>query len=235
MAEGATETRHSAGKPRRRVQTPASITNPAWSCTRPRGAKRASSSRLSLATSAASALSPGGQTADFAVPRLLAPFAPLSLSWSGAQRDQESRPRRVDRRPDAAAGQRTARRVLRQRARVRLLAPVRSARAPVRHYLQMLRGLAEARQDVTLRRFEMQLLREVGYEVSARSSARMASRSTRWRTIVPAGGRRPPVWRRLSATRKGVFGIRRHAAGDGTRGIRRCARRFRSERRCCAS
>jgi DNA repair protein RecO (recombination protein O) len=96
---------------------------------------------------------------------LLAPFAPLALSWSG--RNEIKNLVRVEwvggltpLRGDALLAAFYANELL-----VRLLARADPHERLFDSYLQLLRGLAAARQDVTLRAFEMELLREVGYAV----------------------------------------------------------------------
>ncbi|HQR22897.1 MAG TPA: DNA repair protein RecO [Burkholderiaceae bacterium] len=96
---------------------------------------------------------------------LLAPFAPISLSWSG--RADTKNLVRVEwvgglapLRGNALLAGFYANELL-----VRLLARSDPHERLFESYLQMLRGLAEERQDVTLRTFEMELLREVGYAV----------------------------------------------------------------------
>jgi DNA repair protein RecO (recombination protein O) len=96
---------------------------------------------------------------------LLAPFAPLALSWSG--RNEIKNLVRVEwvggltpLRGRALLAAFYANELL-----VRLLARADPHERLFDHYLQMLRGLADARQDATLRAFELELLREVGYAV----------------------------------------------------------------------
>jgi DNA repair protein RecO (recombination protein O) len=167
MAEGATETRHSAGKPRRRGtdarvdhQPGVVLHTTPWretsliveTFTRDYG-------RVGLV--ARGAKRPTSQFRG-----LLAPFAPLSLSWSG--RNEIKNLVRVEwiggltpLRGNALLAAFYANELV-----VRLLARADPHERLFDHYLRMLRGLAEARQDITLRVFEMQLLREVGYEVA---------------------------------------------------------------------
>jgi len=96
---------------------------------------------------------------------LLAPFAPLSFSWSG--RNEIKNLMRVEwvgglvpLRGNALLAAFYANELI-----VRLLARADPHEGLFESYLQLLRGLVEARQDVTLRTFELELLREVGYEV----------------------------------------------------------------------
>jgi DNA repair protein RecO (recombination protein O) len=96
---------------------------------------------------------------------LLAPFAPLALSWSG--RSEIRNLVRVEwvgglapLRGNALLAAFYANELI-----VRLLARADPHERLYEHYLQMLRGLGAARHDVTLRQFELELLREVGYAV----------------------------------------------------------------------
>ena len=96
---------------------------------------------------------------------LLAPFAPLALSWSG--RNEIKNLVRVEwvggltpLRGHALLAAFYANELL-----VRLLARADPHERLFDSYLQLLRGLVDIRQDVTLRAFEMDLLREVGYAV----------------------------------------------------------------------
>ena len=166
MAEGATDTLRSAGKPRRRGtdarvdhQPGVVLHTTPWretsliveTFTRDYG-------RVGLV--ARGAKRPTSQFRG-----LLAPFAPLSLSWSG--RNEIKNLVRVEwigglapLRGNALLAAFYANELV-----VRLLARADPHERLFDNYLQMLRGLAGARQDITLRMFEMQLLREVGYEV----------------------------------------------------------------------
>jgi DNA repair protein RecO (recombination protein O) len=167
MAEGATENVLSAGKPRRRGtdarvdhQPGVVLHSTPWretsliveAFTRDYG-------RVGLV--ARGAKRPTSQFRG-----LLAPFAPLSLSWSG--RNEIKNLVRVEwiggltpLRGNALLAAFYANELV-----VRLLARADPHERLFESYLEMLRGLAGARQDITLRLFEMQLLREVGYEVS---------------------------------------------------------------------
>jgi DNA repair protein RecO (recombination protein O) len=96
---------------------------------------------------------------------MLSPFAPLALSWSG--RNEIKNLVRVEwvgglapPRGNALLAAFYANELI-----VRLLARADPHERLYEHYLDMLRGLGEARQDVTLRMFELELLREVGYAV----------------------------------------------------------------------
>jgi DNA repair protein RecO (recombination protein O) len=96
---------------------------------------------------------------------LLSPFAPLALSWSG--RNEIKNLVRVEwvgglapLRGNALLSAFYANELI-----VRLLARADPHELLFAQYLGMLRGLAESRHDVTLRTFELELLREVGYEV----------------------------------------------------------------------
>jgi len=96
---------------------------------------------------------------------LLAPFAPLALSWSG--RNEIKNLVRVEwvggltpLRGHALLAAFYANELL-----VRLVARADPHERLFEQYLKMLRGLADVRQDTTLRAFEMELLREVGYAV----------------------------------------------------------------------
>jgi len=166
MAEGATDKLHSAGKPRRRGtdarvdhQPGVVLHSTPWretsliveAFTRDYG-------RVGLV--ARGAKRPTSQFRG-----LLAPFAPLSLSWSG--RNEIKNLVRVEwigglapLRGNALLAAFYANELV-----VRLLARADPHERLFDNYLQMLRGLAGTRQDITLRMFEMQLLREVGYEV----------------------------------------------------------------------
>jgi len=97
---------------------------------------------------------------------LLAPFAPLALSWSG--KGEVKNLVRVEwvgglapLRGNALLAAFYANELL-----VRLLARADPHERLYDRYVDMLRGLAQARQDVTLRAFELELLREVGYAVA---------------------------------------------------------------------
>jgi DNA repair protein RecO (recombination protein O) len=97
---------------------------------------------------------------------LLAPFAPLALSWSG--RNEVKSLVRVEwvggltpLRGNALLAAFYANELL-----VRLLARADPHERLFAHYLQLLRGLADTRHDVTLRTFELELLREIGYAVA---------------------------------------------------------------------
>jgi DNA repair protein RecO (recombination protein O) len=96
---------------------------------------------------------------------LLAPFAPISLSWSG--RSEVKNLVRVEwvgglapLRGNALLAAFYANELL-----VRLLARSDPHERLFDSYLQLLAGLASGRQDVRLRTFELELLREVGYAV----------------------------------------------------------------------
>ena len=96
---------------------------------------------------------------------MLSPFAPLALSWSG--RNEIKNLVRVEwvgglapLRGNALLAAFYANELI-----VRLLARADPHERLYGHYLDMLRGLGEARQDITLRMFELELLREVGYAV----------------------------------------------------------------------
>jgi DNA repair protein RecO (recombination protein O) len=167
MAEGATDNLHSAGKPRRRAtdarvdhQPGVVLHSTPWretsliveAFTRDYG-------RVGLV--ARGAKRPTSQFRG-----LLAPFAPLSLSWSG--RNEIKNLVRVEwiggmtpLRGNALLAAFYANELV-----VRMLARADPHERLFENYLAMLRGLAGARQDITLRMFELQLLREVGYEVS---------------------------------------------------------------------
>jgi len=114
------------------------------------------------ATTARRPCRPGAKRPTSQFRGLLAPFAPLSLSWSG--RNEIKNLVRVEwiggltpLRGNALLAAFYANELV-----VRLLARADPHERLFDNYLQMLRGLAEARQDITLRVFEMQLLREVG-------------------------------------------------------------------------
>jgi DNA repair protein RecO (recombination protein O) len=96
---------------------------------------------------------------------LLAPFAPLALSWSG--RGEIKNLVRVEWIGGLAPlrGKALLAAFYANELLVRLLARADPHERLFASYLQMLHGLTEARQDVTLRKFELELLREVGYAV----------------------------------------------------------------------
>jgi DNA repair protein RecO (recombination protein O) len=96
---------------------------------------------------------------------LLAPFAPLALSWSG--RSEIKNLVRVEWIGGLAPlrGKALLAAFYANELLVRLLARADPHERLFESYLQMLRGLGAARQDITLRKFELELLREVGYEV----------------------------------------------------------------------
>ena len=96
---------------------------------------------------------------------MLSPFAPLALSWSG--RNEVKNLVRVEwvgglapLRGDALLAAFYANELI-----VRLLARADPHERLYEHYLDLLRGLGRARQNITLRLFELELLREVGYAV----------------------------------------------------------------------
>ncbi|HTN49434.1 MAG TPA: DNA repair protein RecO [Burkholderiaceae bacterium] len=96
---------------------------------------------------------------------LLAPFAPLALSWSGRGEIKNLvRVEWVGGMPPLR-GQALLSAFYANELLVRLLARADPHERLFEHYLEMLRGLARARHDATLRVFELELLREVGYAV----------------------------------------------------------------------
>jgi DNA repair protein RecO (recombination protein O) len=97
---------------------------------------------------------------------LLTPFAPLALSWSGRNEIKNLvRAEWIGGMPPLR-GSSLLSAFYANELLVRLLARADPHEGLFAHYVELLRGLADARLDVTLRQFELELLREVGYAVA---------------------------------------------------------------------
>jgi DNA repair protein RecO (recombination protein O) len=123
---------------------------------------------------------------------LVAPFAPLALSWSG--RNEIKNLVRVEWTGGLAPlrGGALLAAFYANELVVRLLARGDPHERLFDGYLAMLRGLAGARADVTLRAFELELLREVGYAVplDSCSSGEAIEAAARYRFRPEAGAHR---------------------------------------------
>jgi len=123
---------------------------------------------------------------------VLAPFAPLALSWSG--RHDIKNLVRVEWTGGLAPlrGGALLAAFYGNELVVRMLARGDPHESLFAAYLAMLRGLAEARTDVTLRAFELELLREVGYAVPLElsSSGEAIEADGRYRFRPEAGAHR---------------------------------------------
>ena len=114
---------------------------------------------------------------------VLQAFQPLTLSWAGTGRAQDAREGRMARRPSAARRCRTAVRLLPERAAAEAPAARGSASGAVDAYAETLLALTHdarpAAQAVTLRRFEVRLLAELGYALVLTTMSTPAHRSIR--------------------------------------------------------
>jgi DNA repair protein RecO (recombination protein O) len=133
---------------------------------------------------------------------LLAPFAPLALSWSG--RNEIKNLVRVEwvggltpLRGNSLLAAFYANELL-----VRLLARADPHERLFAGYLELLHGLSGARHDVTLRTFELELLREVGYAVALDqcASGEPIDASARYRFAPESGPQRVDLQQRDDGT-----------------------------------
>ena len=165
---------------------------------------------------------------------LLAPFAPLAMSWSG--RNEIKNLVRVEwiggltpLRGHALLAAFYANELL-----VRLLARADPHERLFDNYLQLLRGLAGARQDITLRAVRTGAAARGRLCGSARSVHERRADRRNGALSLPAGGRRASSCAGR-ARRGGHVGVGSDAARDGSRGVRGSHAWLPRRRRCCAS
>ena len=123
---------------------------------------------------------------------LLSPFAPLALAWSG--RGEIKNLVRVEwiGGTPPLRGQALLSAFYANELLVRLMARADPHERLFDRYLELLRGLAQPRHDATLRTFELELLREVGYAVPLDqcSSGEPIDAATRYLFRAEAGAHR---------------------------------------------
>ena len=123
---------------------------------------------------------------------LLSPFAPLALAWSGRGEIKNLvRVEWIGGMPPLR-GQALLSAFYANELLVRLMARADPHERLFDRYLELLRGLAQPRHDATLRTFELELLREVGYAVPLDqcSSGEPIDAATRYLFRAEAGAHR---------------------------------------------